>query len=135
MTNCSRCTVLSVICFDRSAAAGVLAVILQQLDCSLGYVYEIMGVLIGSAVIPVAMCLMWRKTNKWGAICGAVGGQWLGLISWVLFAKARLQISLPVCLLRFFAHLRRQMRRELLLNSLGCNSADRVRRGDICDNF
>lgn len=67
--------------------AGVLAVILQQLNCSLGYVYEIMGVLIGSGVAPLAMCLMWKKTNKWGAICGAFGGQWCGLISWVLFAK------------------------------------------------
>merc|ERR1712130_702134 len=47
----------------------------------------IMGVLIGCAVAPIAMCLMWKKTNKWGAICGAFGGQWLGLISWVLYAK------------------------------------------------
>ena len=30
---------------------------------------------------------MWKKTNKWGAICGAFGGQWLGLIAWVLYAK------------------------------------------------
>ena len=67
--------------------AGAEAVILQQLDCSLGYVYEIMGVLIGSAVAPLAMCLMWKKTNKWGAICGAFGGQWLGLVAWVLCAR------------------------------------------------
>ena len=33
---------------------------------------EIMGVLIGSAVAPIAMCLCWKKTNKWGAMCGAV---------------------------------------------------------------
>lgn len=70
--------------------AGALAVILQQLNASLGYVYEIMGVLIGSAVAPIAMCLMWKKTNKWGAICGAFGGQWFGLIAWVLFAKVSL---------------------------------------------
>ena len=70
--------------------AGAFAVILQQLNCSLGYVYEIMGVLIGSAVAPVAMCLCWPKTNKWGAIAGAFGGQWLGLISWVLCAKVSL---------------------------------------------
>lgn len=68
---------------------GVFAVILQQLDCSLGYVYEIMGVLIGSAVIPIALCLMWRKTNKWGAIAGAVLGQWFGLIAWLVFAKIK----------------------------------------------
>ncbi len=46
-----------------------------------------MGVLIGSAVIPIALCLMWKKTNKWGAMGGAVFGQWCGLISWLVFAK------------------------------------------------
>ena len=66
---------------------GAFAVILQQLNCSLGYVYEIMGVLIGSAVAPIAMCLCWKKTNKWGAIAGAFLGQWLGLASWAIFAK------------------------------------------------
>ena len=50
---------------------------------------EIMGVLIGSAVAPIAMCLGWKKTNKYGAMAGAVLGQWLGLISWVVFAKVR----------------------------------------------
>lgn len=50
-------------------------------------VQEIMGVLIGSAVIPIALCLMWKKTNKWGAIAGAVLGQWCGLIAWLVFAK------------------------------------------------
>lgn len=48
---------------------------------------EIMGVLIGSAVAPIALCLGWKKTNKYGAMCGAVLGQWLGLMSWVVFAK------------------------------------------------
>ena len=55
---------------------------------------EIMGVLIGSAVIPIALCLMWKKTNKWGAIAGAVLGQWFGLIAWVIFAKVRIAFDL-----------------------------------------
>ncbi|KAL3150999.1 hypothetical protein ABBQ38_012872 [Trebouxia sp. C0009 RCD-2024] len=71
---------------------GVFAVILQQLNCSLGYVYEIMGVLIGSAVIPIALCLMWKKTNKWGAMAGAVFGQWSGLIAWLVFAKIKYSV-------------------------------------------
>ena len=50
---------------------------------------EIMGVLIGSAVAPIAMCLCWKKANKYGAMTGAVLGQWLGLMSWVVFAKVR----------------------------------------------
>ena len=80
---------LSVLCW----CAGAEAAILLQLNCSLGYVYEIMGVLIGSAVAPLAMCLMWKKANMWGAISGAFGGLALGLMSWVVYAK----VSLGCC--------------------------------------
>ena len=52
-----------------------------------------MGVLIGSAVIPIALCLMWKKTNKWGAIAGALLGQWFGLVAWVVFAKVWAAVS------------------------------------------
>ncbi len=57
----------------------------------LGGVQEVMGVLIGSAVVPIALCLMWKKTNKWGAMAGAVFGQWLGLVAWLIFAKVWIQ--------------------------------------------
>ena len=30
---------------------------------------------------------MWKKTNKWGAIAGAVLGQWCGLVAWVVYAQ------------------------------------------------
>ena len=56
-----------------------------------GGVQEVMGVLIGSAVVPIALCLMWKKTNKWGAMAGAVFGQWLGLVAWLIFAKVWVQ--------------------------------------------
>ena len=58
-----------------------------------------MGVLIGSAVIPIALCLMWKKTNKWGAIAGALLGQWCGLVAWVVFAKvwAAMGLALGFC--------------------------------------
>ena len=48
------------------------------------------GVLIGSAVVPIASCLMWSKANKYGAIAGAFIGQWSGLTMWLVRA-------LPVC--------------------------------------
>ncbi|DBA80299.1 TPA: hypothetical protein ACH3X2_007429 [Trebouxia sp. C0005] len=78
---------IMILCY--TVLMGVFAVILQQLNCSLGYVYEVMGVLIGSAVVPIALCLMWKKTNKWGAMAGAVFGQWLGLVAWLVFAKVK----------------------------------------------
>ena len=61
------------------------------MTCLFGGVQEVMGVLIGSAVVPIALCLMWKKTNKWGAMAGAVFGQWLGLVAWLIFAKVWVQ--------------------------------------------
>jgi Na+/proline symporter len=84
-----------------------------------------MGVLIGSAVFPIAACLLWSKVScyyagccghsflrgyfvsdfasqsqhshnccwlqctKWGAISGALIGQWAGLIFWLVWTKVR----------------------------------------------
>ena len=42
---------------------GVIAIILNVIGLPLGFVYETMGVLIGSAVVPIACCLMWKKTK------------------------------------------------------------------------
>ena len=42
---------------------GVIGIILNVIGLPLGFVYETMGVLIGSAVVPIACCLLWRKTS------------------------------------------------------------------------
>jgi len=65
---------------------GVLAVILNQIGLSLGYVYLMMGVIIGSAVMPVAFCILWKKTPAKAAITGAVVGQVLAIITWLVTA-------------------------------------------------
>lgn len=46
-----------------------------------------MGVLIGSAVIPIAYCLIWSKCTAVGAITGAVSGFCLAIMSWLVTAK------------------------------------------------
>lgn len=46
-----------------------------------------MGVLIGSAVIPIAYCLVWSKCTAVGAITGAVSGFCLAIMSWLVTAK------------------------------------------------
>lgn len=51
------------------------------------YVYLLMGVLIGSAVIPIAYCLCWSKCTAIGAITGAVSGLCLAIMSWLISAK------------------------------------------------
>ncbi|HEY7777123.1 MAG TPA: sodium:solute symporter family protein [Nitrososphaeraceae archaeon] len=69
---------------------GGLAVILLAMGLSLGFVYLAMGVLIGSAVIPIALTITWKKTDKHAAVAGAIGGLFVALAAWIGTA-----ISLP----------------------------------------
>ena len=43
-----------------------------------------MGVVLGSAVVPIALCVSWKKANKWGCIAGAVSGFCAGIIAWLV---------------------------------------------------
>ncbi len=69
---------------------GGLAVVLLAMGLSLGFVYLAMGVLIGSAVIPIALTITWKKTDKHAAVAGAIGGLVIALAAWIGTA-----ISLP----------------------------------------
>ncbi|KAI3703619.1 hypothetical protein L1987_73811 [Smallanthus sonchifolius] len=74
----SRIVVFSFGCF-----MGILAVILNKAGVSLGWMYLAMGVFIGSAVVPIAFMLLWRKANAFGAILGTILGCVLGIITWL----------------------------------------------------
>ncbi|KAJ0112861.1 hypothetical protein Patl1_02612 [Pistacia atlantica] len=74
----SRGVVLGFGCF-----MGLLAVILNKAGVSLGWMYLAMGVLIGSAVLPIAFMLLWRKANAIGAIAGTISGCVLGIVTWL----------------------------------------------------
>ncbi|KAJ1628064.1 hypothetical protein T492DRAFT_595123 [Pavlovales sp. CCMP2436] len=63
---------------------GSLACILYAFGISLGWVYLFMGIVIGSGVIPVALCLGWRKTNGTAATFSVVTGSILALITWLV---------------------------------------------------
>ncbi|MFM9875703.1 MAG: sodium:solute symporter family protein [Nitrosarchaeum sp.] len=69
---------------------GGLAVILLAMGLSLGFVYLAMGILIGSAVIPIALTILWKKTNGMAATAGAIIGLLVALATWVGVA-----VSLP----------------------------------------
>lgn len=66
---------------------GILAVILNKVGVSLGWMYLAMGVFIGSAVMPLAFMLLWRKANAFGAILGTISGCLLGIITWLVVAR------------------------------------------------
>lgn len=67
---------------------GGLAVVLLGMGLSLGFVYLAMGILIGSAVIPIALTILWKKTNKVAATTGAVVGLLIALVTWVSVAAS-----------------------------------------------
>ncbi|KAL9242636.1 hypothetical protein vseg_016619 [Gypsophila vaccaria] len=78
----SRIIILGFGCF-----MGILAVILNKAGISLGWMYLAMGVIIGSAVMPIAFLLLWRKANALGAILGSIIGCILGVVSWLIVTK------------------------------------------------
>ena len=43
-----------------------------------------MGVILGSAVVPIALCITWRKASKWGCIAGAIAGFCAGIVAWLV---------------------------------------------------
>src|SRR6266404_9262645 len=47
-----------------------------------------MGVILGSAVVPIALCITWSRANKWGCIGGAISGFFSGLIVWLVTTSA-----------------------------------------------
>lgn len=62
---------------------GGLAVLLLAMGLSLGFVYLAMGIIIGAAVIPIALTILWKRTNKVAATSGAIIGLVVALITWV----------------------------------------------------
>lgn len=65
---------------------GFLAVFLQTLGFSLGWVYTSMGVIIGSAVGPASLTILMERSNGIAVAGGAVGGLICGVVGWVVKA-------------------------------------------------
>lgn len=43
-----------------------------------------MGVILGSAVVPIALCVTWSKANRTGCLTGALVGFAAGIIVWLV---------------------------------------------------
>eukprot|EP00188_Purpureofilum_apyrenoidigerum_P001408 Plantae.Rhodophyta-Purpureofilum_apyrenoidigerum.ctg17704.p1 GENE.Plantae.Rhodophyta-Purpureofilum_apyrenoidigerum.ctg17704~~Plantae.Rhodophyta-Purpureofilum_apyrenoidigerum.ctg17704.p1 ORF type:complete len:713 (+),score=132.63 Plantae.Rhodophyta-Purpureofilum_apyrenoidigerum.ctg17704:1103-3241(+) len=65
---------------------GVFGIILKRIGINLGWLYLFMGVVIGSAVFPVAFSICWKKCSKWGAISGAIIGMIAAIATWLATA-------------------------------------------------
>lgn len=53
---------------------GVCALIFKYIGVSMGWLYMFMGTLLGSAVVPIALCISVKKANRMGCVVGALAG-------------------------------------------------------------
>lgn len=77
-----------VVIFVFGLLMGVLSIVLNQIGIGLGWVYLFMGIIIGSGVIPVALCLTWSKTNGTAATVSVILGSVLSIITWIITAAS-----------------------------------------------
>jgi hypothetical protein len=66
-----------------SIVMGTLATAFNYIGVSMGYLYELMGTIIGSAVLPIALCISWKKCNGTGAVVGAIVGFVAAIAGWI----------------------------------------------------
>jgi len=67
---------------------GLLGLIFFYIGISMGWLYEFMGVVLGSAVVPIALAVSWKEANKWGCVIGALAGFCAGIIAWLVTTSA-----------------------------------------------
>ena len=48
-----------------------------------------MGILIGSAVVPIVLCMSWARLTGPAMMSGAIGGTVVGLTVWLSVAASR----------------------------------------------
>jgi len=66
---------------------GVLSIILFKMGLSLGWVYLFMGIMIGSAVSPLALMMTWDKLPGMVAAIAAWTGTVLAIIVWIVVCQ------------------------------------------------
>merc|ERR1719244_488288 len=56
-------------------------------NLNLAWTYLFTGILIASAVVPIAMSILWARATATGLICGVVGGCVSGMTCWLAYAS------------------------------------------------
>ncbi|CAN8100734.1 unnamed protein product [Discula destructiva] len=78
----SHCFVVGYAVFIATFSVGLL-----YAGISMGYLYLMMGVIIGSAVIPATLSLTWAGQNVWAACVTPPLGLALALVAWLVTAR------------------------------------------------
>ena len=68
---------------------GGFSIALYEIGLNLGWVYLFMGVVIGSAVMPLWFMMTWDKASATGAVVAAWGGFILAVSGWLIGAKVQ----------------------------------------------
>jgi urea-proton symporter len=68
---------------------GVFSLLLFALGLNLGWVYLFMGIVIGSAVLPLWNLMTWTKASGTGAVIAAWAGFFLAIIGWIIGAQVQ----------------------------------------------
>jgi Na+/proline symporter len=76
-----------IVCFG--VFMGLFSIALNAMGLNLGWVYLFMGVVIGSAVIPLWNLMTWSKASGKGAVIAAWGGFVLAIAGWLIAAKVQ----------------------------------------------
>jgi len=58
-----------------------------QANVSVNFIFLIVGLLVSSALPPLAFLLTWSKVPRGAAIAGAIGGQAAAIIAWLVHTK------------------------------------------------
>mmetsp|Transcript_24041 Transcript_24041/g.54586 ORF Transcript_24041/g.54586 Transcript_24041/m.54586 type:complete len:721 (-) Transcript_24041:145-2307(-) len=74
-----------IVCFG--IFMGLFSIALNAMGLNLGWVYLFMGVVIGSAVIPLWNMMTWDKASGKGAVIAAWSGFVLAIIGWLVAAQ------------------------------------------------
>ena len=58
-----------------------------QANVSVNFIFLIVGLLVSSALPPLAFLLTWKRVPKGAAIAAAIGGQAAAVIAWLVHTK------------------------------------------------
>ncbi|GFR85860.1 urea-proton symporter DUR3-like [Elysia marginata] len=64
-----------------------LTITLYMIQASLGWTYLFMGILVGSAVVPITLSMFWERLTGIAMIAGSLSGTGAALVTWLAVAS------------------------------------------------